>query len=146
MLRMKNLWQRKGQCGRILLICIIMLAITACGEQPLPEPFDEETVKTEAQRAIDYFNDRDYQSIIDMGSDAFQEALTEEDFAAQSDPYHEKCGVFQEISKTIVLGNVNQETQESFGGVVMVGSYEDGTIQFTIAFDEDMRLVQFIIR
>ncbi len=81
-----------------------------------------------------------------MGSDSFQEILTAENFASQSDPYHEKCGAFQEIAKTIVLGNVDQETQESFGGVVMVGRYKEGTIQFTIAFDEDMKLVQFIIR
>lgn len=53
---------------------------------------------------------------------------------------------FQEIVKTIVVGNVDQETQQAFGGVVMIGSYEEGTIQFTIAFDEDMKLVQFIIR
>lgn len=69
-----------------------------------------------------------------------------EDFASQSDPYLEKCGEFQEIAKTITVGNVDQETQQAFGGVVMVGKYKDGTIQFTIAFDEDMKLVQFIIR
>lgn len=143
---MNRIFKRKRSIGWIAGIFVIMLIFTACGAQPLPEQFDEETVKAEAQRAVDYFNDRDYQNIIDMGSEAFQEQLTAENFAAQSDPYHEKCGEFQEIVKTIVLGNVNQETQESFGGVVMVGSYEEGTIQFTIAFDEDMKLVQFIIR
>lgn len=143
---MNRIFKRKRSIGWIVGIFVIMLIFTACGAQPLPEQFDEETVKAEAQRAVDYFNDRDYQNIIDMGSEAFQEQLTAENFAAQSDPYHEKCGEFQEIVKTIVLGNVNQETQESFGGVVMVGSYEEGTIQFTIAFDEDMKLVQFIIR
>lgn len=33
-----------------------------------------------------------------------------------------------------------------YGGVVMIGDYEDGKIQFTIAFDEDMKLVQFLIK
>ncbi len=146
MLTMKNLFKKKGMIGKIAGVFMMILTLTACGAQPLPEQFDEETVKAEAQKAVDYFNDQDYQSIIDMGSDAFQEILTVENFASQSDPYHEKCGAFQEISKTIVLGNVDQETQESFGGVVMVGRYEEGTIQFTIAFDEDMKLVQFIIR
>lgn len=143
---MKNLFKKKGMIGKIVGVFMMILTLTACGAQPLPEQFDEETVKAEAQKAVDYFNDQDYQSIIDMGSDAFQEVLTVENFASQSDPYHEKCGAFQEIAKTIVLGNVDQETQESFGGVVMVGRYEEGTIQFTIAFDEDMKLVQFIIR
>lgn len=143
---MKGLLQRKKLVSTIVGVCIMILSITACGAQPLPEGFDEETVKSEAERAIGYFNDRDYQGIIDMGSDAFQDLLTAEEFASQSDPYLEKCGEFQEIAKTIVLGNVDQETQAAFGGVVMVGDYKEGTIQFTIAFDEDMKLVQFIIR
>lgn len=125
---------------------VVILTLTACGAQSLPDQFDEETVKAEAIKAVGYFNERDYQGIIDMGSDEFQELITVEDFASQSDPYLEKCGEFQEIAKTITVGNVDQETQQAFGGVVMVGKYKDGTIQFTIAFDEDMKLVQFIIR
>ena len=81
-----------------------------------------------------------------MGSDEFQKALTAEEFTSQCDPYHEKCGAFQEISKTIFAGNIDKETQEAYGGVVMVGTYEEGTLQFTIAFNEDMELIQFIIR
>lgn len=136
----------KGKFGRFVFLCVLMLFITACGAQPLPEQFDEETVKAEAEKAIEYFNERDYQSILDMGSDEFQEALTAEEFASQCDPYLDKCGEYQEIAKTIVLGNVDKETQKAFGGVVMVGNYKDGTIQFTIGFDEDLKLVQFLIR
>lgn len=132
--------------GKLVVLCIMVLSITACSAQTLPEQFDEETVKAEAEKAIGYFNKQDYQSILDMGSDEFQELLTEEEFARQSDPYLEKCGEYQDIAKTIVLGNVDQETQKAYGGVVMVGNYKEGTIQFTIAFDEDMKLVQFIIR
>lgn len=143
---MKNLLDKKGLPGRIACVLIVILTLTACGAQSLPDQFDEETVKAEAKKAVDYFNDRDYQSIIDMGSDEFQELISVENFASQSAPYHEKCGEFEEITKTIVVGNVDKETQQAFGGVVMVGKYEEGTIQFTIAFDENMRLVQFIIR
>lgn len=143
---MKSLLDKKGILGRIAGVLIVVLTLTACGAQSLPDQFDEETVKAEAKKAVDYFNERDYQSIIDMGSDAFQELLTAENFASQSDPYHEKCGEFQEIAKTIAVGNVDKETQQAFGGVVMVGKYKEGTIQFTIAFDEDMKLVQFVIR
>ena len=64
--------------------------------------------------------------------------LTVDEFANQCDPYLEKCGSFKEISKTIFLGNVDKETQAAYGGVVMIGSYEEGTIQFTISFNEDI--------
>lgn len=143
---MKRSLDKKGILVRIAGMVVVILTLTACGAQSLPDQFDEETVKAEAIKAVGYFNERDYQGIIDMGSDEFQELITVEDFASQSDPYLEKCGEFQEIAKTITVGNVDQETQQAFGGVVMVGKYKDGTIQFTIAFDEDMKLVQFIIR
>ncbi|MDE7417010.1 MAG: DUF3887 domain-containing protein [Lachnospiraceae bacterium] len=66
----------KGLFGRNVVLCVLILSIIACGAQPLPEGFDEETI----------------------------------------------------------------------GGVVMVGNYKEGTIQCTIAFDEEMKLVQFNIR
>lgn len=124
----------------------MLLMLTACGAQPLPEQFEEDTVKASAEQAIGFFNEQDYQSILDMGSAEFQEVLTVEEFANQCDSYLEKCGAFKEISKTIFLGNVDKETQAAYGGVVMVGSYEKGTIQFTIAFNEDMEIIQFVIR
>ncbi len=131
---------------KTIVFCVMLFALTACGAQPLPEQFEEDTVREAAEQAISYFNEQDYQSIIEMGSDEFQKALTAEEFTSQCDPYHEKCGAFQEISKTIFAGNIDKETQEAYGGVVMVGTYEEGTIQFTIAFNEDMELIQFIIR
>ena len=136
---------KKGFC-KITVLLLMLFALTACGAQPLPEQFEEDTVREAAEQAISYFNEQDYQSIIEMGSDEFQKALTAEEFTSQCDPYHEKCGAFQEISKTIFAGNIDKETQEAYGGVVMVGTYEEGTIQFTIAFNEDMELIQFIIR
>lgn len=138
--------KRKKRICTSVIFCILLLLLAACGAQPLPEQFEEETVKTSAEQAIAFFNEQDYQSILDMGSAEFQEALTLEEFANQCDPYLEKCGTFKEISKTIFLGNVDKETQAAYGGVVMVGSYEKGTIQFTIGFDEDMKLIQFLIR
>lgn len=132
--------------GIIAGLLVMALFVTSCGAQPLPDRFDEETVKAEAETAIGYFNGRDYQSILDMGSDAFQNALTFEEFETQCNPYLDKCGEYQEIAKTIVLGNVDESTGKQYGGVVMVGKYENGTIQFTISFDEEMKLVQFVIR
>lgn len=130
----------------IAMLCMMMLILTACSAQPLPEQFEEDTVKESAEQAIGFFNEQDYQSILGMSSAEFQEILTVDEFANQCDPYLEKCGSFKEISKTIFLGDVDKETQAAYGGVVMIGSYEEGTIQFTISFNEDMELTQFIIK
>lgn len=120
--------------------------MTGCGQSKLSDTFDEETMKEEAMKAIEYFNEKDYQSIIDMGSEELKEGITAEEFAKASDPYLDKCGSFKKITKTVVAGNKDSKTGNEYGGVVMIGEYEDGKIQFTIAFDEDMKLVQFLIK
>lgn len=127
-----------------LLLFVLML--TGCGQNGLSGKFEEDAVKEKSMTAVTYFNERNYQGIIDMGNELFQESITEEQFKEVSDPYLDKCGDFVEISKTVVLGNTNGQTGESFGGVVMVGKYEEGQIQFTIAFNEQMELVQFVIK
>ncbi|MDD3338407.1 MAG: DUF3887 domain-containing protein [Lachnospiraceae bacterium] len=134
-------------CAGILGILISLLLVGCSGPgSELPEAFDEETVKSEAMKAVELFNARDYQGIIDMGDDNLKAAITEEVFAKQGDPYLDKDGAFQEIEKTVVLGSKDKNTGLEYGGVVMIGDYENGKIQFTISFDVDMKLVQFVIR
>ena len=70
---------KKGFC-KITVLLVMLFALTACGAQPLPEQFEEDTVREAAEQAIRYFNEKDYQSIIEMGNDDFQRVLTEEEF------------------------------------------------------------------
>lgn len=130
----------------IALILVVMLAGCSSASTELSDQFDEETVKAEAMKSIDLFNSKDYQGIIDMGSDEMKESITADEFKKQSDPYLDKNGSFKEIEKTVVLGSENKKTNESYGGVVMIGKYENGKIQFTIGFDEEMKLIQFRIK
>lgn len=132
--------------GMIAAGILAALFLTGCSQNQLSDKFDEETVKEEAEKAVELFNERDYQGILDMGDENMKNGITAEQFAEASDPYLDKCGEFQEIGKTVVLGTSDKETGKEFGGVVMIGNYEEGKIQFTIAFDEDMKLVQFLIK
>lgn len=132
--------------GMIAAGILTALFLTGCSQNQLSDKFDEETVKEEAEKAVELFNERDYQGILDMGDENMKNGITAEQFAEASDPYLDKCGEFQEIGKTVVLGSSDKETGKEFGGVVMIGNYEEGKIQFTIAFDEDMKLVQFLIK
>lgn len=137
---------KKMTRGLVMLGMLAVVFLTGCSQNKLSDKFDEATVKEEAEKAVGLFNERDYQAIIDMGDENLKNSITVEQFAEASDPYLDKCGEFQEIGKTVVLGSTNKETGMEYGGVVMIGNYEDGKIQFTIGFDEDMKLVQFLIK
>lgn len=143
---MKKILQKKNWIRVICGLCFLIISLTGCGAQPLSDQFDEDTVKESAEQAVAYFNERDYQAIIDMGNDVLKENITVENFAAQCDPYLDKCGEYQEIEKTIVFGSTDKSTETEYAGIVMIGKYEEGTIQFTIGFDEDMKIVQFLIK
>lgn len=131
---------RKTLAAMIVLAAVLL---AGCSGSSLSDAFDEETVKSTAMEALELFNERKYQEIIDMGSKEMKEAITAEQFAEVSDPQLDKAGAFKEVTKTIVAGNTNKETGAEYGGVVMVAEYENAKLQFTIAFDEEMKLVEF---
>lgn len=62
---------RKKRVIMIAMLCMMLLILTACSAQPLPEQFEEDTVKESAEQAIGFFNEQDYQSILGMSSAEF---------------------------------------------------------------------------
>lgn len=78
--------------------------LTGCGKVKLPEGFEESAVKEKAEQSIELFNARDYEALWEMGSDELKESITVEQFAQACDPYLDKCGAFEEISKSVVMG------------------------------------------
>lgn len=141
---MKKIQRRAGLLAAVSLLCALLLS--GCKDMSLGEMFDETQVLQKSRDAIDYFNGGDYQAIIDMGGEALKGQLTVEDFDAQAAPKKEKLGAFKEITREEVMGTVDEETGMNYAGTVTVAKYEHGKLKFTIAYDEDMNLVQFTIK
>lgn len=123
--------------GMLTGLSMVVCLLTGCQSlgTELPESFDEERMEEEALRAIDCFNEKDYQSVLDMGCTEFQEFLTAEEFAEQCDPILDKRGKFREIIKTVSMGCKNEEGEVEYGGLILVADYEDGRICFHITIN-----------
>lgn len=133
--------------GIFTAIAVLAAVFTAgCGQAKLPEGFSEEEVKKEAEKSIALFNERDYAGLIKMGSEELKAGITEEQFAEACDPYLDKCGEFEEITKTVFAGGHDKNSGIDYATAVMIGEYEEGKIQFTVSFDEDMEMIQFLIK
>ena len=134
--------------GMLTGLSMVVCLLTGCQSlgTELPESFDEERMEEEALRAIDCFNEKDYQSVLDMGCTEFQEFLTAEEFAEQCDPILDKRGKFREIIKTVSMGCKNEEGEVEYGGLVLVADYEDGRICFHITINENMELMEFLVQ
>ena len=134
--------------GMLTGLSMVVCLLTGCQSlgREVPESFDEERMEEEALRAIDCFNEKDYQSVLDMGCTEFQEFLTAEEFAEQCDPILDKRGKFREIIKTVSMGCKNEEGEVEYGGLILVADYEDGRICFHITINENMELMEFLVQ
>lgn len=134
--------------GMLTGLSMVVCLLTGCQSlgTELPDSFDEERMEEEALRAIGFFNEKDYQSVLDMGCTEFQEFLTAEEFAEQCDPILDKRGKFREIVKTVSMGCKNEEGEVEYGGLVLVADYEDGRICFHITINENMELMEFLVQ
>lgn len=149
--------QTKGKLtSRLLMLAMLVLVVIMAvqmfagnggqAEEKLPDSFDETQVREEAEKVIGYFNDRDYQSIIDMGDKDLKANSTAESFAKTGDPILEEKGAFKEIGEAKIVGKTDEKTGKSYGGAIITVTYENGEMEFTVAFNEDMEIAQFLVR
>ena len=106
----------------------------------LPEGFDKETVREQAMEDIEIAQSKDYESWKSRFTKDLQSSLTEESY----DSYLkilEKQGEFKEFGKCTYLGQIKDN--KKYGGVIIVVKYEEGNVNYSLAYDEDMNLVNF---
>lgn len=130
-----------------LAVLVFMAAAVFAGCKSgsnLSDPFNEADVKAKAQEAIDMFNEKDYQGIIDMGNDDLKAALTVDKFSQSGDPVLEQLGDFDSMEKFVIAGQQGND-KKNYAAVVAIGKYANAKLQFTLAFDESMKLAQFYI-
>lgn len=141
-------WKMIVKMTVLAVVIFLNMGLMGCQSKDteLSDKFDEETVKSEAMKSIELFNKKDYDGIIEMGIEEFKEKLSAEDFAKQCDPILDKRGEFKEIQKTVIVGSKDKESGAEYAVIVLVAAYEEGKIQFTIGFDEDMKLIQFFVK
>ena len=127
----------------VLLMMTVLLGACKSGSN-LADAFDEDEVETTATQAIDYFNAKDFQAIIDMFADEYRAQLTVEQFATVETQL-DAVGTYDSIEKIVLAGQQDQ-AKNDYVAVVAVGKYANGTLQFTMAFDDQMKLIQFLVK
>lgn len=139
---------KKGRIGFILSIVMAAVILAGCaGSQKLSDKFDEEEVKEAARDVIEILNDKDVDTLVDekwnstMKSMAGKEMMTE-----QVLPIMEELGAFEEFDKEAVIGSRDKDTEQEFAVAVVKVKYEKRKAQFTISFDENMKVGGFYIK
>lgn len=132
------------------MICMFMLAFLLSGcanSQKLSEKFDEKQVKAAAEEVIEALNSKEVDTLVEeKWSAVMKSALDAESVKTQILPIMEELGDFEEFDKEAVTGGKDPDTEQEFAVAVIKAKYEKRKAQFTISFDEDMKVGGFYIK
>lgn len=132
------------------MICMFMLAFLLSGcanSQKLSEKFDEKQVKAAAEEVIEALNSKEVDTLVEeKWSAVMKSALDAESVKTQILPIMEELGEFEEFDKEAVTGGKDPDTEQEFAVAVIKAKYEKRKAQFTISFDEDMKVGGFYIK
>ena len=139
---------KKKMSKMMVCVCVLTGLLFGCaGSQRLSDNFDEAEVKAAAEEVIEILNEGDIDTLVDqkwnsvMKSMAGKEMMTE-----QVLPIVEELGAFEEFDKEAVTGSRDKDTEQEFAVAVVKVKYEKRKAQFTISFDEDMKVGGFYIK
>lgn len=130
----------------VAFFALYMVIMMNLPKEKLSDQYDEERVIAEGEQVVELFQAQDYQAIIDMAADSMKETVTVEDFIEQCEEPSKEWGDFVEYTKYETVGVDNEETGETYGGVIITAKYENTKVQFGVCFNEDMEIVEFSIK
>ena len=117
------------------------------GGQKLSEQFDEEEVKAAAEEVIEILNDGDVDTLVEEKWNSTMRGMADKDMMEKDVlPIVEELGAFEGFDKEAVTGNKDKDTEQEFAVAIIIGKYEKRKAQFTISFDEDMKVGGFYIK
>lgn len=132
---------------RIKLLLVVFLTgviLVGCSSSKLSDVYDENTLKSKAKETVNLFINEEYDKIAEQMSDNMKNSAKPEEFTKQLkeiwDSSKGKLGKFEKISKEGVVGNGDLAT------VIEVAKFENGKVQFTITYNENMELDGFYIK
>ncbi len=129
-------------------MCILAGLLFGCaGSQRLSDNFDEAEVKEAAKNIIEILNSGEVEALVDEQWNAVMKgAVDAEMLEDQILPIVEELGEFEGFDKEAVTGSKDPDTEQEFAVAVIKAKYEKRKAQFTISFDEDMKVAGFFIK
>ncbi|WP_195267458.1 DUF3887 domain-containing protein [Eubacterium sp. 1001713B170207_170306_E7] len=128
-----------------LVTLMLLTVLSACSggsasNQELDPAFNEDTLKQEAERVIEEWNNQDFDAIAADAADNVKDKLTADVLKEAWEQTMPKLGEFSRVKQTEIAPNNKNAL------VVAIAEYTGGTAQFTIGFDQNMKIDNFFIK
>ena len=134
---------KKRYGWKLILLAALMglLAVGCSKSSKLPEGFTEDGVKTQAEKDIKLAESNDFEGWKARFEDSIQSSITESAYQQYLDLLAKK-GDFESFGKTAFVGQ--EKDGQKYAAVIYVVKHADGEIKYTVGYDEEMKLVQFV--
>lgn len=123
----------------IFLVMLGLMLITGCGASKLSDKYDDEKLTTSAEEIIINLNNEKYDDIIAIMDETLKNQLSKEKLEEAWSNF-KKLGEYESISKIIF------REKDGYAVVVAIAEYEEGKIQFTLSYNEDMELAGIYLK
>lgn len=124
---------------------LVMALFAGCTSAKLSENFDESKLILSAEDIIHTVHNRDFSSFLENAVEQMKSAISEDSFNTQVVALVESKGDFVAFKNKVAVGSKGPNG-ENLGTVVVIAEYAKGKIQYTITFDEDMKLSGFYLK
>ncbi len=139
---------KKRKTRNIAGMLLLAFLLSGCAQtHKLSEKFDEAEVKVAAEEVIEALNNGEVDTLVEEDWNAtMKSALDAESVKTQILPIIEELGEFEGFDQEAVTGGKDPDTEQEFAVAVVKAKYEKRKAQFTISFDEDMKVGGFYIK
>lgn len=124
----------------LLVMALSCVALVGCSSNKLSAAFDEAKLKTASQDIVQMLCNKEYDKLEEQMGQELKDAGATEQIKELWEPTSQTLGAFDSYEKEAVVGKENQAT------VVTIAKFKDGKAQFTITYNEDMKLTGFYIK
>lgn len=129
----------------VSMVCVFAMMLVGCGTQ-LPEQFDEDAIKAQAETIVGYINDNDMEGFCQVPMSAgLKDALTVEYMQSIVDQYIGSRGDFVEYKSNVVVASKDSDGNECAVAVV-IAKYTNQKVTYTISLNEQMELIGFYLK
>lgn len=127
----------------MILAAILVAFAAGCGgmSSELPDCFTQDEVKSQAEADISLAESEDFEGWKARFEDELQSSVTEDSYQSYLELLAEK-GDFDSFGNTAFVGQ--EKDGNKYAAVIYIVKHANGDIKYTVGYDEDMRLVQFV--
>lgn len=127
----------------VSILFVLVLALTACSGEPLPEGMDEHALFTAGKDVTLLLVDGDYETVHGMLREDQRAQFTVDDIRDVVTAQLDGAGVYEQIEDHMTTGQTIEG--ERYGIAVLYCDFSEEDVLVRVSFDAEMRLVGFAL-